>query len=158
MENSKDTPMIDFSRTIYETKRHWYYYVIAFVLFVGFGAFYMYKKNPVYLFHANMLIEQEGGSGTSSATMAMMKSFSMAGIGGGSIDDELLVIQSHGIAKEMVKELKLNRQYIDRVDVRNLPLYNNSPVEVNAPDEIFDTIVGVTFHIDIKRMDLLTFS
>ena len=155
MENSKDTPMIDFSRTIYEIKKHWYYYVIAFVLFVGFGTFYMYKKNPVYLFHANMLIEQEGGSGTSSAAMAMMKSFSMAGIGGGSIDDELLVIQSHGIAKEMVKELKLNRQYIDRVDVRNLPLYNNSPVEVNAPDEIFDTIVGVTFHIDIKKNGLV---
>lgn len=155
MENSKDTPMIDFSRTIYEIKKHWYYYVVAFVLFVGFGAFYMYKKNPVYLFHANMLIEQEGGSGASSAAMAMMKSFSMAGIGGGSIDDELLVIQSHGIAKEMVKELKLNRQYIDRVDVCNLPLYNNSPVEINAPDEIFDTIVGVTFHIDIKKNGLV---
>ena len=70
MENNNER-IVDLSRTIYEIKKHWYYYAICFVLFVGFGAFYMYKKNPVYMFRANMLIEQESGSGANSAAAAM---------------------------------------------------------------------------------------
>ena len=149
MEN-RDNAVVDFSRTVYEIKKHWYYYVVAFVLLFGFAGFYMYKKNPVYLFHANMLIEQESGSGANSAAAAMMKSFSMGGFGGGSGDDELLVFQSHSILKEMVKELKLNRLYVDRVGVKNLPLYKNSPVEVLAEEAILDTVVGIEIHTEIK--------
>ena len=150
MENNNER-IVDLSRTIYEIKKHWYYYAICFVLFVGFGAFYMYKKNPVYMFRANMLIEQESGSGANSAAAAMLKSFSMGGFGGGSVDDELLLMQSHSIVKQVVTELKLNRLYIDRVGVKNLPLYNDSPIEIKIPDAVLDTIVGVTFHVYLKE-------
>ena len=150
MENNNER-IVDLSRTIYEIKKHWYYYAICFVLFVGFGAFYMYKKNPVYMFRANMLIEQESGSGANSAAAAMMKSFSMGGFGGGSVDDELLLMQSHSIVKQVVTELKLNRLYIDRVGVKNLPFYNDSPIEIKIPDAVLDTIVGVTFHVYLKE-------
>lgn len=72
-----DSGTIDIRRTVYEIRKHWLYYVIAFVLFVGVGAFYVYKKNPVYLFHANMLVEQGDGGGGSSGMMAMMRNFSI---------------------------------------------------------------------------------
>ena len=38
---NKKSDKIDFSRTIYEMKQHWYYYLIAFVFIMGFVAFYM---------------------------------------------------------------------------------------------------------------------
>ena len=92
---NKKSDKIDFSRTIYEMKRHWYYYLIAFVLIMGFVAFYMYKKNADYLFHANILIEQEDGGGAASGGMAqMMRTFSLGLMGGGSVDSCHAVAQS----------------------------------------------------------------
>ena len=147
-----DSGTIDLRRTIYEIKKHWLYYIVAFVLFVGFGVFYLYKKNPVYLFHANMLIEQDSGSGGGGGMMAaMMKNFSMGSFSAGSVDDELLVISSHSLIRDMVKSLGLNRTYIERDGVKNLPLYKKSPVDLLAPESMFDTLsMGGTFNIKIK--------
>lgn len=151
-----DGGTIDLRRTIYEIKRHWHYYVMAFVLFVGFGAFYVYKKNPVYLFHAKVLVEQESGSGGGGMMATMMRNFSIGSFSAGSVDDELLVLSSHSLIRDMVKSLGLNRTYIERDGVRNLPLYKKSPVDVLAPDAVFDTLSsGATFSIKIKTDGLV---
>ena len=146
-----DSGTIDIRRTVYEIRKHWLYYVIAFVLFVGAGAFYVYKKNPVYLFHANMLVEQGDGGGGSSGMMAMMRNFSIGSFSAGSVDDELLVISSHSLVRDMVKSLGLNRTYVECDGVKNLPLYKKSPVDVLAPEAVFDTLsTGASFTIKIK--------
>lgn len=138
---NKKSDKIDFSRTIYEMKQHWYYYLIAFVFIMGFVAFYMYKKNADYLFHANILIEQEDGGGAAAGGMAqMMRTFSLGSIGGGSVDDEILVMQSHSLLCEMISELKLNRTYREEIAMKNYSLYKKSPVVLLAPDELFDTL------------------
>lgn len=138
---NKKSDKIDFSRTIYEMKQHWYYYLIAFVFIMGFVAFYMYKKNADYLFHANILIEQEDGGGAAAGGMAqMMRTFSLGSIGGGSVDDEILVMQSHSLFCEMISELKLNRTYREEIAMKNYSLYKKSPVVLLAPDELFDTL------------------
>lgn len=139
-----DSGVIDFSRTIYEIRRHWLYYVVTFILFVGFGIFYIFKKNPVYQFRTTMLIEQGDGGSASSGMMDMMRTFSLGSFSGGSVDDEILVVESTSLMEEMVKELKLNRMYIEKDGIKNLPLYNNSPVEIKAPDAIFDTLSNAT--------------
>lgn len=138
---NKKSDKIDFSRTIYEMKRRWYYYLIAFVFIMGFVAFYMYKKNADYLFHANILIEQEDGGGAASGGMAqMMRTFSLGSMGGGSVDDEILVMQSHSLLCQMISELKLNRTYREEIAMKNYSLYKKSPVVLLAPDELFDTL------------------
>ena len=138
---NKKSDKIDFSRTIYEMKQRWYYYLIAFVFIMGFVAFYMYKKNADYLFHANILIEQEDGGGAAAGGMAqMMRTFSLGSIGGGSVDDEILVMQSHSLFCEMISELKLNRTYREEIAMKNYSLYKKSPVVLLAPDELFDTL------------------
>ncbi len=152
---TKERGVIDFSRTIYEMRKHWRWYVAALVLFVGFGIFYMYKKNPVYLFHANIVIDQNNG-GSSPALSSLMSSFSLGGFSAGSVDDELLVIRSHSLMEDLVRELKLNRTYIEKDGVKNLPLYKNSPVEVLAPDAYFDTLSrGFSFRVNIRENGLV---
>lgn len=145
---------IDFSRTIYEIKRHWYYYAISFVLIMGAAGFYLYKKNSVYLFHVNMLIEQDNGS-SNTGMVQMMQSFTMGSFGGGTVDDEILVVQSHSLLCDLVSELKLNRLYVEKEGVKSHLLYNNSPVEILAPDELFDTLaVGASLSVDLKQNGL----
>lgn len=142
---------IDFSRTIYEMKKHWKYYVISFVVCMALAVTYWFKKNPEYMFHANILIEQENGSSTGVGMMQVMRNFSMGSLGAGSVDDELLVLQSRSLLCDMVSELKLNRMYIAKEGIRNVPLYNDTPVKIMAPDAMFDTLGrGATFQIHLN--------
>ena len=147
---TSDSDKINFSRTSYEIRKHWYYYLIAFILFAGFAAFYVYKKNPVYLFTSQVMIEQpEGSSGGGMA--AMMKTFSIGSFGGGSVDDEQLVLESRSMLCEVISALQLNRMYVEKSGVRNLSLYKKSPVAVLAPDALFDTLKsGASFRIKLN--------
>lgn len=142
---------IDFSRTIYEMKKHWKYYVISFVVCMALAVTYWFKKNPVYMFHANIVIEQEDGASAGGGMMQMMRNFSMGSLGAGSVDDELLVLQSRSLLCDMISELKLNRMYIAKEGIKNVPLYNDSPVKIMAPDAMFDTLGrGATFQIHLN--------
>ena len=150
MEKNTDN-LIDFSRTIYEIKRKKYYYAVAFAVFLIIGILYYCRKNPVYLFHANMLIEQESGSSGNSGMMSMMKQFSLGSFSGGSVDDEILVVESRSLIKEMVKELKLNVTYIEKDGIKRISRYKTSPIEVLAPASVFDTLArGVIFKVKIR--------
>ena len=142
---------IDFSRLAFEIKSHKRLFVISFVVVMGLAVFYLLKTPPQYASHAQVLIESPDGGNTSGGVLEMVRSFTMGSLGGGSVDDELLLMQSHSIVKQVVTELKLNRLYIDRVGVKNLPLYNDSPIEIKIPDAVLDTIVGVTFHVYLKE-------
>lgn len=143
---------IDFTRTVYEIRKHWYYYLVSAVLVLGVATLYMCRKNPVYAFHANVLIEPKEGGVSGGGMMQIAKAFSMGSFGGGSVDDELLVFQSHGLMRELVSELKLNVTYSEKEGIRKLSLYKKSPVELVAPQELFDTLSdGKTFKIFLRK-------
>ena len=59
------------------------------------------------------MIEQEEGGGMGGGMMQMMKQFSMGSFGGGSVDDEMAVLQSRSLLCEAINKLGL--QYDTRV-------------------------------------------
>lgn len=146
---SAKSDKIDFSRMAYETKRHRWLFVVSFVVVMGLCVLYTLKKTPVYAFHANVLIEQsEGNKG--GGMMAMMKTFSIGGIGGGSTDDEMLVLNSRSLLGSVVKELGLNCDYREKKGLKEVSLYGKSPVAVTTAVD-FDTLSrGYTFILSLK--------
>lgn len=142
---------IDFSRTIHEMKTHWYYFLISFIIVMGGAIYYSIRTNPVFAFHANVLIEQpqEGGSG--GGLMKMMASFSMGAIGGGSVDDELLVFQSISLQSEMVRELKLNYDYRKKQGARMVSLYKKSPILLSTDIDLDTLSESVSFLLKLHR-------
>lgn len=141
---------IDFRAIIIKYKRFWWLFACSLIVCITFAGLYLYVKKPVYLINTKVLVSQDEDG--SSMGAALIKSFSLGG-GGGKVDDELVVVGSQSIRKEMVKQLKLNRSYSSKTGfLKSIDHYNNSPIEINAPDELFDTLqTSLKFTLDVDK-------
>lgn len=141
---------IDFNGILNKYKRYWWLFACSLIVCITFAGLYLYVKKSVYLINTKVLISQDEDG--SSMGASLIKSFSLGG-GGGKVDDELVVVGSQSIRKEMVKQLKLNRSYFSKTGfLKSIDHYNNSPIEINAPDELFDTIrTSLKFKIDVDE-------
>ena len=147
--SSNGEKIIDFGSVVNKYKRFWWLFVLSLIACIGLSVVYLKYKLPRYLVVSTVLVDQDDDAGSAGASL--LKSLSIGG-GGASVDDEVVVMGSQDICNKMVRELKLNRLYTLRKNMLNREdLYNNSPVEIDAPDEVFDTLsVGMTFKIHIN--------
>ena len=141
---------VDFSRLRYEIKKHWYYFAVSFVVMMAMAIAYMLKNNPEFKFHADIMVEQEKNSGMSGSMVSMMKQFSIGGFGGGSVDDELVVLQSHSLLCEAINKLGLQYTYRDASRIRKPSLYRKSPVELSTAIDLDTLQGGATFNIKLR--------
>ena len=142
--------MIDMGSVYNKYKRFWWLFVLSLIACIGLSVLFLKYKLPKYLVISTVLVDQDDDAGSTGASL--LKSLSIGG-GGASVDDEVVVMGSQDICNKMVKELKINRLYtlrksmLDRED-----LYKNSPIEIDAPDEVFDTLsIGMNFKVTIKE-------
>ena len=135
--NSQNEPMFNFGAIFAKYKRYWWLFALSFVGCMCLAAFYIYVKKPVYLVASQVLISSDGTNGGSNQ---LLKSLSL-GAGGASVDDEAIVFNSHDLRTKMISELKINRSYAEKVGfMKKRDLYNETPIAINAPDELFDTL------------------
>ncbi len=152
-ENNISTPqgekIIDFGSIFNKYKRFWWLFALSFIACISLAVVYLKYKLPEYLVISTILVDQEDDAGSAGASL--LKSLSIGG-GGASVDDEVVVMGSQSICNNMVKELKLNRLYVQRNSLLDKDdLYKNSPIEIDAPDEVFDTLsIGMSFKVSIK--------
>ena len=126
--------------------RKWYLFVGSIVVCVAFVVCYLYFAFSVYDVSADILVnedEKKGGGGLSSLMGDIAGGgFSLDGmIGGGSVNDEILVISSHSLIREMVQRLDLNISYTSKKNFfKKKEYYRNSPLTVEIPESMVDTL------------------
>lgn len=158
MENKTNDNIIDVSQILELLRRNWWMFAVSLVLCVALAATYLYVKHSVYSIHAKVLVAYDDGAGSMGSSM--LQSLSLGGVGGRNVEDEVIVMNSHSIKSQAIKELKLNRSYSSPYGLlRKKYYYNNSPIEVMAPDELFDTLaVGLKFNIkaneDLSKIEV----
>ena len=140
-QNGKERQMaeeqIDFRTLLFKYIIHWPWFVGAVLLcFVG-AWFYLHWATPIYNISATVLIKDEkkgGGSGVSSELEDMGLSGLMTS--SKNIDNELEVLRSKTLVKEVVNYLNLYVTYKDEDLIPSKELYKTSPVQVNmTPQE-----------------------
>lgn len=148
--SQQDEKIIDFGSIVNKYKRFWWLIVLSLIACIGLSVLFLKYKLPKYLVVSTILVDQDDTAGSTGASL--LKSLSIGG-SGASVDDEVVVMGSQDICNKMVKELKLNRLYVLRKSALNRDdLYNNSPIEVDAPDEVFDTLsIGMNFRVAIDE-------
>ena len=137
----KKEPVIDFSAIVQRYKRYWWLFAISLLACLALAVMYLKLKKPVYLVQSIILVDPEDNAkpGASSMGSSLLKSMALGG--GSRVEDEIVVMGSQQLRMLMVKELKLNRSYIERRSFFNrVDHYNDSPIEVDAPDALFDTL------------------
>lgn len=116
---------------------HWPWFIASVIICIIFAWAYLYATTPVYNISATVLIkddEKGGGAGMSSELEKM-------GIDGfmsssKNIDNEIEVLRSKSLAREVVNQLNLFVTYRDEDGFPSKELYRTSPVQVSlTPQE-----------------------
>lgn len=152
---SSEENKINLSRLFRAMKQCKWAYVASIVLFVGMGIFMSVRSLSKVEIRGSLLIGDSTGeeSKSSGNLMSMMKTFSVGGFSGSSVDNEILIIESHDVMLRAVKTLGLNRTYIAKSDGgQNVLLYRDVPIRVEAPAELFDTL-ATSFNVKIRKLD-----
>lgn len=128
--------------------KKWYLFAGSVVVCVALVFCYLRIAKPQYAISADILVnedEKQGGGGLSALMGGVSGGgFSLDGmIGGGSVNDEILVISSHSLIREMVQRLDLNKVYTNKKSFFDkVEYYGNSPLTVDVPQSMLDTLIG----------------
>ena len=122
---------IDFRALLFKYIIHWPWFVGAVLLCLVGAWFYLHWATPIYNISATVLIKDEkkgGGAGLSSELEDMGLSGLMTS--SKNIDNELEVLRSKTLVKEVVNQLGLYITYKDEDDFPAKGLYKTSPVQI----------------------------
>ena len=141
--NEQDEEKINYQELLFRYIIHWPWFV-ASVLVCLIGAWvYLHFQTPVYQVSASIMIkdDKKGGGGGSVSDLENL------GIGGmitstQSIDNEIEVLRSKTILKEVVNNLELYITYYDEDEFPEKELYQTSPVIVNLTAQEADKLPG----------------
>ncbi|MBR4829472.1 MAG: polysaccharide biosynthesis tyrosine autokinase [Muribaculaceae bacterium] len=143
----------DFGTLFDKYKRYWWLFLLSLLACCCLAFYYLKVTSRVYDVNAVVLVAQEDNS--SSAGTNLLKSMKLIG-SGGKVEDEMIVFSSQELCTEVARRLKLNRTYTeDRGWLKpKKSHYNSTPVEVVAPEEMFDTLSSIQFKIDVNKQGL----
>ena len=138
--NEQDEEKINYQELLFRYIIHWPWFV-ASVLVCLIGAWvYLHFQTPVYQVSASIMIKDDKkGSGSTD--------LENLGIGGvitstQSIDNEIEILRSKTILKEVVNNLELYITYYDEDEFPEKELYQTSPVIVNLTAQEADKLPG----------------
>ena len=139
---------VDYKELLFRYIIHWPWFV-ASLLVCLIGAWgYLHFQTPVYQISASIMIkdDKKGSSGT-----ADLESLGFGGMmtSTQSIDNEIEVLRSKTILKEVVNNLELYITYSDEDEFPRKEMYKTSPIVVNLTAQEADKLPGAAL-IDMK--------
>ena len=132
---------IDVKELLFKYLIHWPWFVgtVVACLIAAWG--YLHMSTPVYNISATVLIKDDkkgGGAGMSTE----LENLGLDGLISSSqnIDNEIEVLRSKTIAKEVVEDLGLYISYTDENEFPSRNMYNTSPVQVSMTPQEADLL------------------
>lgn len=132
---------IDVKELLFKYLIHWPWFVGTVVACLIAAWVYLYMSTPVYTISATVLIKDDkkgGGAGMLSG----LESLGLDGMVSSSqnIDNEIEVLHSKTIAKEVVEDLGLYISYTDEDEFPSRNIYKTSPVQVSLTPQEADLL------------------
>lgn len=132
VEQGMDEEKIDFQEVLFKYLIHWPWFLGAIIVCLIGAWIYLHTATPVYNISATVLIKDDkkgGGAGMASE----LENLGLNGLMSSSqnIDNEMEVLRSKTIAKEVVVDLNLYISYKDEDEFPAKDMYKTSPVLVN---------------------------
>lgn len=132
VEQGVDEEKIDFQEVLFKYLIHWPWFLGAIIVCLIGAWIYLHTATPVYNISATVLIKDDKKGG--SAGMASeLENLGLNGLMSSSqnIDNEMEVLRSKTITKEVVVDLNLYISYKDEDEFPAKDMYKTSPVLVN---------------------------
>ena len=138
--NEQDEEKINYQELLFRYIIHWPWF-LASILICLIGAWgYLYFQTPVYQVSASIMIKDDKKGGNSGS--ADLENLGLGGVitSAQSIDNEIEVLRSKTILKEVVNSLELYITYYDEDEFPNREMYKTSPVVVNLTAQEADKL------------------
>ena len=132
---------IDVKELLFKYLIHWPWFVGAVVACLIAAWVYLYTSTPVYNISATVLIKDDKKGG-SAGMLSGLESLGLDGMVSSSqnIDNEIEVLHSKTIAKEVVEDLGLYISYMDEDEFPSRNIYKTSPVQVSLTPQEADLL------------------
>ncbi|MDE6463309.1 MAG: polysaccharide biosynthesis tyrosine autokinase [Muribaculaceae bacterium] len=148
MAKKNNSDFIDFKSLLHQYLSHWYLFAISVVLCLVLAFIYVKRTPAEYSVKANVLISQQKDA-ISEAMGGLSDLFGSDGY----VEDEIFIISSHTVYRDVVKSLRLNIKH----SVRKAPMlyefvYPDYPVDIIPAPGIVDTLsTGISFKIKVRE-------
>lgn len=147
----RETSFVDFRKLFKLYLRYWYLFVISVICCTALGwcaTRYFKQKAGI---RANVLIREEEKSPL--ASMGAVRDLFGASNG---VDDEIFVIESHSLYRDVVKDLGINKRYFVRHGfLKTDEVFQTYPIDVVFDSAIADTLsFPVFFDVSINEEGL----
>ena len=132
---------IDVKELLFKYLIHWPWFVGTVVACLIAAWVYLYMSTPVYTISATVLIKDDKKGG-SAGMLSGLESLGLDDMVSSSqnIDNEIEVLHSKTIAKEVVEDLGLYISYTDEDEFPSRNIYKTSPVQVSLTPQEADLL------------------
>lgn len=119
---------------------NWQYFLYSLIIFVSGAILYLRYTEPTYKLSARMLIkEDDKKSNNASQLLSNMMEVGFVSNSSG-IDNEVEVIRSRVLMRDVVRQLHLNAEYRLKGRVMDKLVYRKQPVEVELDPFVLDSL------------------
>ena len=130
---------------------NWKWFLLSVILCLVVARLYLSTKPKIYQRSAVMLVKEDAGSGGTrqrGGTDALMQ---LNGVMmGSSVKNEVYILQSHQIMKQVVRSLDLDVSYFYNRHFQMKKLYKDRPFTVLFDSADVETLAPYSFRVEIK--------
>lgn len=126
--------VVNLKQFLYLCLSNWQWFVVSVIICLGLALLYIMHAAPSYKRDALVMIRTNDDGNSMSANTAMLQDL---GINNGNtpVENEIAIIGSPDLMREVVRRLNLNTSYTTREGIRTVDLYGSTlPVTVEMPD------------------------
>ena len=118
---------------------NWHWFLLSLIIFISGALIYLRYAEPVYEVSARMLIKDESHSKNASQMLASVEDLGFLNNSTG-IDNEVEVLQSRILLRDVVKDLKLYTEYRSEGRIKKNIVYATQPINVDLDPQHLDSL------------------
>ena len=119
---------------------NWQYFLFSFIIFVSGAILYLRYTEPTYKLSARMLIKDERKQ-NSNASQMLSNMMDLGFVTNSSgIDNEVEVMQSRILMRDVVRELHLNAEFRSKGHIKDQLVYRKQAVSVEMDPVVLDSL------------------
>lgn len=135
-QNNNDT--IDIRELIFKYLKKWYWFVISVFICLFIAFIYIRSTTPKYQVQSTLLLRNSDKSGFDIADLVSFQGTSISA--SGEVEDEIQVLSSRTIIEQIIHDLELKTEYWEKIGMRYMQKYQNSPVTLQVSEFFNDSI------------------
>ena len=118
---------------------NWHWFLLSLIIFFCGALIYLRYAEPVYKISARMLIKDEQKSKSANQMLAGVEDLGFLTNSTG-VDNEVEVLQSRILLRDVVKDLKLYAEYRREGRVHDVITYNRQPLNIDLDPQHLDSL------------------